>query len=245
MVGSLLIRGMLVGILAGLLAFGVAKVFGEPQIDSAIAFEDHQHQMSGEVPEPELVSRAVQSFPGLLTGVILFGAAVGGIFSLTFAFAYGRLGRLGARATAALIAAAAFLAVVVVPQLKYPANPPSVGNPDSIGSRTALYFTMIALSILVLVAAAGTGRRLVARFGGWNAALIAGGAYIVAMAVVMQVLPPLDEVPAGFSASVLWNFRLAAIGIQATLWATLGLVFGMVADRVLNASGHGIAARHA
>src|SRR5438105_1686035 len=99
MVGNLLIRGMLVGILAGLLAFGVAKIFGEPQIDDAIAFEDHHHQMSGAAPEPELVSRDVQSGPGLLTGVVLFGAAVGGIFSLVFAFAYGRLGRLGARAT--------------------------------------------------------------------------------------------------------------------------------------------------
>ena len=246
MVGNLLIRGMLVGILAGLLAFGVAKIFGEPQVDSAIAFEDHQHQMSGEAPEPELVSRAVQSGSGLLIGVVTTGVALGGIFSLVFAFAYGRIGRFGARATAALIAAASFFAVALVPQLKYPANPPSVGNPETIGSRTALYFTMIALSILILTAAIGTGRRLVDRHGGWNAALIAGAAYLVAMAVAMLVLPTVNEVPAEFSAVVLWNFRLAALAIQATLWATLGLVFGAVAERYLNnAAGHGIAARHA
>ncbi len=40
MTGRLLVRGMLVGLLAGILAFGFAKVFGEPQIDKAIAFED-------------------------------------------------------------------------------------------------------------------------------------------------------------------------------------------------------------
>jgi hypothetical protein len=34
-----LVRGMLVGILAGLLSFGFLKLYGEPQIDRAIAFE--------------------------------------------------------------------------------------------------------------------------------------------------------------------------------------------------------------
>ena len=42
MVGSLLVRGMLVGIIAGLLAFGFARVFGEPPVDHAIAFEEQQ-----------------------------------------------------------------------------------------------------------------------------------------------------------------------------------------------------------
>ena len=40
MVGNLLLRGMLVGIFAGILAFGFAKIYGEPQVDRAIAFEE-------------------------------------------------------------------------------------------------------------------------------------------------------------------------------------------------------------
>ena len=59
MVRALFIRGMLVGLLAGLLAFAFAWVFGEPQVNLAIAFEDHMHEMAGDAPEPELVSRAV------------------------------------------------------------------------------------------------------------------------------------------------------------------------------------------
>jgi len=46
-------------------------------------------------------------------------------------------------------------------------------------------------------------------------------------------MPSLDEVPQGFPADVLWSFRQAALAIQATLWATLGLVFGSLADSVL------------
>src|SRR5580700_6280538 len=120
MVRALLVRGMLAGLLAGLLASGFAWVFGEPQVDLAIGFEQHMHQMAGEAPEPELVSRAVQSTIGLLTGVLVYSCALGGIFALVFAYAYGRIGQLSPRGTAAMIAAAGFVALILVPQIKYP-----------------------------------------------------------------------------------------------------------------------------
>src|SRR5215831_476898 len=127
MVGHLLLRGMLVGVVAALLAFGFAKVFGEPQIERAIAFEKKSslaeggHAHDGHVhdghaqearDEPELVSRATQAGLGLLVGTVVYGAAIGGLFSLVFAFVNGRLGGLGPRATAALLALGAFAALV-------------------------------------------------------------------------------------------------------------------------------------
>ncbi len=39
MVRTLLVRGMICGFIAGLLVFGFAKVFGEQQVDRAIASE--------------------------------------------------------------------------------------------------------------------------------------------------------------------------------------------------------------
>ncbi|MDQ0396325.1 CbtA family protein [Labrys monachus] len=248
MVRSLLIRGMLVGILAGLLAFGFARVFGEPQVDLAIAFEEgHSHaaqaapaaggmamqHAAGEQPEEELVSRDVQGSYGLLTGAVLYGAALGGLFALAFAFAQGRLGPLSPRATAGLIALGGFTAIVLMPQLKYPANPPAVGDAQTIGPRTALYFAMMAVSVLALVAAAGTAGRLTLRFGRWNATLLAAAAYVAAVSLAMLVLPAVDEVPPGFSAALLWKFRLASLGMHAVLWATLGIAFGIAADRLM------------
>src|SRR5215472_14518922 len=111
MVGALLVRGMLVGLVAGLLAFGLAKIVGEPQVDKAIAFETQMDKAKGEAPEPELVSRAVQSTIGLLTGVVVYGTAFGGLFALVFAYASGRMGQLGPRELAALLALAGFIAI--------------------------------------------------------------------------------------------------------------------------------------
>lgn len=234
MTRALLIRGMLIGILAGLLVFVFARIFGEPEVDLAIGFEEHMHHMAGGVEEPELVSRAVQASWGLLTAVVVYGAAIGGIFSLLFAFAYGRLGRLGPRATAGLLALAGFVAIVVVPQIKYPSNPPSIGNPDTIGIRTALYFGMIVISIVAMVATINLGRGLLARLGTWNAVIVAAAAYVVVVALAGYVMPPVNEVPDGFSAVLLWNFRLASLGMQVILWTTLGLGFGALAAHTLS-----------
>lgn len=231
MVGRLLLRGMLVGVVAGTLASGFAEIFGEPQVEHAIAFEEQMTHSHGEASEPALVSREMQAGLGLFVGIIVYGAALGGLFSLAFAFAYGRLSRLGPRATSALLALAAYVAIVLVPSLKYPANPPSVGSPDTIGLRTGLFFMMLLASVAALVLAALVARRLSARFGTWNATLIAGAAFIVVIGIVELALPEINEVPENFSAVVLWRFRVASLGIQAVLWTTIGLLFGALTQR--------------
>jgi predicted cobalt transporter CbtA len=250
MIRNLLVRGMIAGLVAGLIGFGFARAFGEPSVARAIAFEaqhehaaathGHDHGDASAAPadshdhgDEELVSRDTQAGLGLLTGVAVFGTALGGLFSLVFAFAYGRLGALHARGTSALLALFGFVSVAIVPFLKYPPNPPAIGNPETIGPRTALFFGMVAISIAAAVFAVRLQRRLQARHGGWNATLIAGAAYIVVIAIAQFALPAVDEVPADFSASLLWHFRLAAIGIQALIWTVLGLVFGALAAREL------------
>lgn len=233
MARSFLIRGMLCGLVAGLLVFLFAKYFGEPNVDGAIAVEDQIARVAGEPPEPVLVSRTLQATWGLFTGTMVFSIAVGGIYSLVYAFAWGRLGRLGARASAALIALGGFVAIYLMPYLKYPANPPSIGNPQTIGYRTALYFGVMVLSIVALVAALNLGRALLGRLGRWHAVLAGVAAYLAIMLVVDLVMPNIDEVPKIFPATLLWQFRLVALGMQAILWTALGLLFGELTERAL------------
>jgi hypothetical protein len=232
MVGNLLLRGMIAGAIAGILVFAFAHFFGEPLVDQAIAFEEAAAQAAGIVSdEPELVSRAVQSGIGLFTGVMTYSIAVGGLFALVFAFTYGRFIKLGARGTSAVIALAAFGAIVLVPALKYPSNPPAVGNPDTIGVRTELFFLMLVVSIGSLVAAIAAARGLTARFGVWNAAIVSGLGYIAFIGIVLYLLPPINEVPENYSALVLWQFRITSIGMHVLLWSAIGIIFGILAER--------------
>jgi predicted cobalt transporter CbtA len=233
MVRSLLVRGMLVGLGAGLLAFAFASIFGEPQVQHAIAFEDRVAALHHEAPAAEVVSRGLQRTLGLLLGTVATGVALGGLLGLVFAYAYGRVGALGARATAALLGAGAFLSITLIPFTKYPANPPSVGNPDTIDRRTVLFFAMIAISVLALLAAARVRRSLVAARGRWNATIAAGAVLVAVVAVAELILPAVHETPAGFPADLLHRFRMASLGTSVTLWLALGLGFGAAAARLV------------
>ncbi|MBY5335278.1 CbtA family protein [Rhizobium leguminosarum] len=237
MVGNLLLRGMLAGLMAGILVFAFAYTFGEPLVDAAIAFEEASAQAAGEAAELEIVSRATQAGLGLFTGVMAYSVAVGGLFALAFAFVQGRFSSLSPRGTSAVIAIAAFVAVVLVPSIKYPANPPAVGNPDTIGARTELFFLMVVVSLAALVAAVALSRRLSEGFGLWNGAIVAGIVYLVFIGVVLYLLPPINEVPENFSAMVLWRFRTTSLGMHVILWAALGLAFGALAERRLAVKG--------
>lgn len=245
MTGKLLVWGMLLGLVAGLLSFGFLKIAGEPSVDRAIAFETAMEQakiaeakakgLPAPAEYPELVSRHVQAGLGLLTAVAVYSTAFGGLFSLAFALAYRRMGNFSARATSALLAAAGFVSVYLVPMLKYPGNPPSVGLAETIDMRTSLYFAMILMSLAAMVAAGLLRLRLVPRFGNWNAALIAATAYVIVVTAVAMVLPDVNEIPEDFPATVLWQFRIASLGGQAILWGALGLMFGVAAERVFAA----------
>ncbi|MBN9216991.1 MAG: CbtA family protein [Mesorhizobium sp.] len=233
MVGSILLRGMIVGLIAGVLAFTFARIYGEPQIDKAIAFEELMDQAKGEAPGPEIVSRSTQAGIGLATGMLVYATALGGLFSLVFAFSNGRLGTLGPRGAAAVIAVLGFVAVILVPSVKYPANPPSVGNPETIAYRTELFFVMLVASIATMVFSVRLAQRLWTRYGAWDASMIAGAAFLAIFALVNFALPDINEVPEQFSAVVLWHFRAASMGIQLIIWTVIGLGMGILMERDL------------
>jgi predicted cobalt transporter CbtA len=229
----LLVRGMLAGVVAGLLVFALARWIGEPQVARAIAFETAMDQAKGEPPEPEIVSRRIQSGLGLLTATLADGTAIGGIFALVFAFAYGRLPVESPRSLSGVLAVLGFVVIAVVPELKYPANPPSVGNPETIGIRTGAFFLLIGISVAAAILAVQVERGLHRRWGAWNATLLASLVFIAVTASVAHFLPNFDEVPAGFPVSLMWKFRVAALEMQILLWGTLGFFFGWLAEREL------------
>ena len=243
-------RGLLAGALGGVLAFLFARIFVEPVIDRAIGYEDAAgdavaHQHGAHEHGVELFTRAVQGNIGMGLGVLAFGVAMGGLFAVVYCGAYGRVGDVSPRLLSVLVAGCMFVSLYLIPALKYPPNPPAVSLEETIRQRTLLYLLMVVLSAALLVAAVGLGRRLVTRMGGWNATLVAAGSYLVAVAVVMLILPTIDETPGpvrddagnivigGFPADDLYEFRLYSVGTQVVLWTTIGLVFAPLAARLL------------
>lgn len=243
MMRNLLVCGLIAGVCAGLVATGFARVVGEPAVDAAIAFEESRAEPAAEPAGTTrqhaagpLVSREIQSSAGLLTASLVYGLALGGLFALAFAFVYGRIAQLSPAATALRLAAASFVVVFLVPFLKYPANPPAVGNPDTITTRTLLYFAIVGISLAAAVLAVRVRRLLAQR--GTGAATVAGVAsFVVIVLVAGLALPSVQDVPADFPAVTLWEFRQATVATQLVLWTTLGSIFALGARRAMTARG--------
>jgi protein-S-isoprenylcysteine O-methyltransferase Ste14 len=233
MLRNLLICGLIAGVCGGLLATGFARVAGETPVDKAIAFETAHAKAKGEHEETPLVSRTMQKSLGLLTAAVVYGLSLGGLFGLAFAAAYGRVGRASPARTAIVMAAFAFVAIYLVPFVKYPANPPSVGDPNTIGKRTALYLIMILISLLAAVTAVRLRKLMTERWSGSTATLLAIATYLVIVVVAGWALPSIQDVPKTFPAVTLFRFREASVGMQLVLWATIGLVFAGTAQRVM------------
>ena len=231
MTGALLLRGMIVGVAAGLCAYVFASIFGEPQMDLAIAFE--AAASSDTDADMPVISRETQAGLGLAIGLGAYGAAIGGIFALVFALTYGRLCTLAARGLSALLGVAAFVSTALVPQLKYPANPPPVGLEETIAARTTLFFLMLVLSVICMVLTALIARRLWSERGSWSASMIAGAFFVALTTVSFMALPSVTEMPEGFDPTVIWNFRISTLGIHLILWVVIGLGFGAWTDRLL------------
>ncbi|MFF5246796.1 CbtA family protein [Streptosporangium sp. NPDC000095] len=243
MISKLIVRGLVAGLLAGLLAAVFAYTVGEPRIDQAIALEEAAAAASSAEPhddtgtaahshddeEEALVSRDGQRF-GLFLALGLYGLAIGGLFSLVYAAVRGRAGPRSEPVLAVTLAAAAFTSVVLIPFMKYPANPPAVGDPETIDQRTVLYLVAVAIGILA-VAAGTAAHRYASRSEPWVRWLSAGAAFLVPVVAAWILLPEISEVPQGFPADLLWDFRIASIGTQAVFWAGVGALFAFAARR--------------
>lgn len=238
---AFLIRGLAAGLVAGLLAFVVAFAFGEPYVEDAIALEEaaaaqapadeHPADHADEEEAGTEISRDNQKSWGLLTGTLAVGTALGGLVSLAVAAVVGRLGNLSARGSTALVALLGFIAVALVPFMKYPATPPAVGSGETIGGRTASYFALQLVSVLAAIAMLVLANKLRARFDGWTAATIAAGGYLVIVGVTAFLLPTVNEV-GDFPADTLWYFRRSSLVVLATLWATIGVVLVPLVGRL-------------
>ncbi len=214
-------RGAVSGAAAGLVTSVAAYFVLEPTLSAAIALEGPS---DGSGP----VGRETQKLLDMPLGFVLAGLALG----LLFAVAYRVLPSAAPAWQRSIgLAAGAFAALALVPQLRYPANPPGVGDPETIAGRTSGYLLAVGLGVLVVSASYAILRALAAR--GVSHAVRQSGVTVgavVAVAVGYALLP--DNVdPVGAPASLVWEFRIRSLGLLVMLYAMLGALFAALTVR--------------
>jgi H+/gluconate symporter-like permease len=231
--GWFLGRALAAGAAGGLAGAVFLWAVGERVIRRALAVEAARSQDGETHPEThpethaEMFSRGVQVAGGMLA-TVLYGVLLGLVFGLVFMTVRHRMALRTDFLRSLALAGCTFLALGLVPALKYPANPPAVGDPDTIGQRTALYLILVAYGIAVVVAAWRWARALRERGTSQPAriTLVALGA-VGAIGLAYVVLPASpDTIPADVPADLIWRFRIASLAGLAVTWATVGLVFG-------------------
>ena len=161
---SLAVAAAVVGMIGGIVAATFASIAGEPAVDDAIAIEEANAAAQPEDPaahsdDEASVSRSDQRGVGLFGAYVLSGAAFGALLALT---AHGlRRGRPDAARRVVLGGVILAGAFTVAPWLKYPPNPPAVGDPGTLAERQGLY-----VAVICIAAALGLGATILSRRGG-------------------------------------------------------------------------------
>jgi hypothetical protein len=240
------VRFLVPGAVAGIVSFAFSRVMIEPLIGAAVDYEgarehaesllaggDHEHGH-------ELFTRAVQENVGAAVGVVVFGIVMGVLFAVAYTMIRTVLERRGITpdptGLALLLAGGMFAAIVLVPSLKYPANPPTVGLEDTIGARSSAFLAITVISVVGACVAVAAGLAWSRRWGTWRAIALAVGGYVAVMLCAMVLLPGFHEVPGplsgpgglvldGFPAEVLAEFRLYSLANQALMWLVIGVTW--------------------
>ncbi len=229
---------VLSGVLAGLVYGGVNLVLVEPYIDAAIGIENQEVFASGlgeDTPEfwdAHHAYRAWQKGGQVVAGAVL-GAAMGSLFGIAFALARGSLPGRGDVGRALVLAGMMWLALFFMPFLKYPPDPPAVGDPATVELRGLLYVSFVGVSgsaaagLYFMVAAR---RRRRPSSSPLVAAAVWGGGYAALMAAAFVLMPagPDPDASAVIPADLLGGFRTASALASVSFWASVAVILGVL-----------------
>jgi predicted cobalt transporter CbtA len=221
--GTVLKAALIAGLAAGLTAAVFHLLFTEPLIDRAVTLEEASHHDGDH--EPALVSRDTQK-KGLVVGFVLLGISWAMVFGVAFQAAQRWLPAMSRFKQGAIMALFAYWAVALLPFLKYPANPPGIGDPQTIGQRQALYAGFLALSVITVLFGIWLIRSLDVRLANSTRATSLGWAAIIGVSLLLFLLMPGISEEGNLPADLLNSFRVMSILGLTIFWATMGLLFG-------------------
>ncbi|MEU0266795.1 CbtA family protein [Nocardioides sp. NPDC006303] len=244
--GRRLGTGALAGLGGGVVSAALFWILVEPSINRAIAIENagaadehsHHHGAEGVAAHDhgELVTRFQQQLGGTLT-VVLVGILFGLAFAVAYAKSHHRMAGGTAMGRSLHLSALAFGAIVLMPALTVPANPPAVGDPDTVTQRTLAYLLTILLSILAIGAVFALKRKLERRSvpveWAWMTTVLGAVTATAVLLLASSGIAP--EIPAVVPADLIWEFRVGSLAQLAGMWAAIGVVHGIRTHRMTRA----------
>lgn len=221
-------RGALAGLVGGLLAAAFGYLLAEPLMDHAVDLESARARALGETAS-ETFTRGQQHF-GFLGAAVLVGLALGVLFAVVFHLLHRSDRTVDPWGSALRLGGGAFFAVSLVPFLRYPSNPPGVGDPGTIDTRSNLWEVSLVIGLVGAVTAGLVARGLRERRTRSSLVHLAVTGVLLATVALTFVLPgDADEITA--PASLVWEFRLLSIASLALLWGGLSATFGLLGER--------------
>jgi hypothetical protein len=229
-IGHLVIKGAICGLLAGLVAGAFAFIFAEPLIDHAIATEYQRAAAEaaarGATLPPEVFSRQTQR-AGLVVATAAVSTAFGALFGMLFYGLSRQRQRASHWALALSLGTALFLGYYLVPFIRYPANPPGVGDPNTIAQRSSATLLATVIGVLAVAAAWRLNAWLREREVFEPVRHLAATVIFLAMVGGTYSILPDNTDTVQVPATLLWNFRLLSVTTQLLLWGTLAVSFGL------------------
>ena len=226
LVGITLSSGVIAGIILALLNLGIV----EPTIDKAIALEVQKQVSSGEnVNMSELIDYRYWQKAGAFAGGAIYGAGLASLFGVIFVFARNKLPGKNNKQKAIFLAGIMWFVLFLMMALKYPANPPAVGDPETIYYREILYVTYIMISGF-----AALGLAVIWIRTNMNSKRIIIPLIYAAIMVTAFVVMPSNPDKIEISMDLIQTFRIFSAMTIGVFWGVLGITFGLLWDKFLS-----------
>ncbi len=228
-----LISGAIAGTLLGL----VNQIVVEPYIDKAIGIQTQRAINAGENIDPlQQLDYRVWQKGGEVVASTIYGISLSALFGIVFVYSRNSLPGSNNKKKALVLTGIMFVALFLIPTLKYPANPPAVGNPDTIYSRESFYVGFIAISGFSSLAVALLYMKKIINKNNRPSKSKENIAipvllYAIIMASSYLLFPPNPD-RITIPIDLVTNFRIASAFTIGIFWGLMGIILGSFWDKL-------------
>jgi predicted cobalt transporter CbtA len=220
---------LLAGAIAGTILGILNQAIVEPYIEQAIALENEKAaREEGEMVNPvEFNNYRLWQRGGEIAAGTILGTSTAALFGIVFAYSRKSIPGSNNKKKALILAGIMWFVLFLIPALKYPANPPAVGDPETIYYRQSLYIAYLAISGLLALGLAflyGKIDKVQVK------KVIVPAMYAAVMTGTYLAMPPNpDAINAPMD--LVTGFRMASGFTMSIFWGLLGIILGAFWDK--------------